>query len=255
MGNTQIEGEDYFNTFAPTGKPTSLRILVAIAATFGWEVHQMDAVTAFLNSDLFETIFVEQPEGFKEPGEENKVCMLLKSLYGLKQAPKRWQDDVKEFLVSVGFDQCEVDHCIYIRCLETSFTAVYVHVDDLAITCDDILSFKKEISALWEMEDLGIASTVVGIEIKREDEFVYSVCQSAYALKILERFDSINVKPASTPFPSSLKLYKPDPAEIEDFKAQKRPYRSVVGSLMYLSQCTRPDLSHAVGTLSQHLVK
>lgn len=86
MGNTQVEGEDYFEPFAPTGKPTSLRIIVAIAATFGWEVHQMDAVTAFLNSDLFETIYVEQPEGFKEPGEEDKVCLLLKSLYGPKQA-------------------------------------------------------------------------------------------------------------------------------------------------------------------------
>lgn len=179
----------------------------------------MDAVTAFLNSDLFETIFVEQPKGFEELGEEGKVGMLLKSLYGLKQAPKRWQDDLKEFLVSVGFIQCEVNHCIYIRRIDESFTTVYVHVNDLAITENDILTFKREISARWEMENLRVSSTVVGIEIEREAEHVYSICQLAYALKVLECFDYSEVKPASTPFPSSLKLDKPDLDEIEDFKA------------------------------------
>lgn len=253
MGNTQVEGEDHFETFAPTGKPTSLRILVALAAHFGWEFHQMDAVTAFLNSDLFETIFVKKPEGFKQPGEDSEVCLLLKSLYGLKQAPKYWQDDVEEFLLSVGFMQCEVDHCIYIRRLNDSFTTVYVHVDDLAITGNDIITFKNEISLRWEMEDLGTATTVVGIKIKRHSELMYSIGQSTYALKILERFESTHVKPSSTPFPSSLKLYKPDQEEIEDLKNQKHPYRNLVRSLMYLAQCTRPDLAHAVGTLSQHL--
>lgn len=80
MGNTQVAGEDYFDTFAPTGKPSSLRLIVAIAAINGWEVHQMDAVTAFLNSDLSEVIFFKQPEGYVEAGQEGKVCMLLKSL-------------------------------------------------------------------------------------------------------------------------------------------------------------------------------
>lgn len=253
MGNHQVHVQDYFDTFAPTGKPTSLRLLVAIAALHGWEVHQMDAVTAFLNSDLNETIYVEQPEGFKAQGEEDKVCMLLKSLYGLKQAPKCWQDDVEEFLVSIGFKQCEVDHCIYIRDENGLFTAVYVHVDDLAITGNDISNFKIQISQKGEMEDLGIASTVVGIEIKREAEFVYSICQTAYAAKILNRFDACELKPTSTPLPPGLKLFKPDREEIDDFASKKLPYRSVVGSLMYLAQCTRPDLAYAVGVLSQHL--
>lgn len=88
MGNTQIEGLDYVETFAPTGKPTSFQLFIAIAAINGWEVHLMDAVTAFLNRNLDETIYVEQPEGFIKPGEENKVCLLIKSLYGLKQAQK-----------------------------------------------------------------------------------------------------------------------------------------------------------------------
>lgn len=114
MGNTQVSGEDYFETFAPTGKPSSLQLIIAIAVLNGWEVHQMDAVTTFLNSDLNETIYVEHPQGYVEEGQENQVCKLLKSLYGLKQAPKYWQDYVQTFLVSIGFSQCEIDHCVYI---------------------------------------------------------------------------------------------------------------------------------------------
>lgn len=255
MGNTQVEGEDYFETFAPTGKPSSLRLITAFAALNGWEVHQMDAVTAFLNSELHEVIYVEQPEGYAVEGQEHKVCRLLKSLYGLKQAPKYWQDDVQAFLLSIGFLQCEIDHCVYIRSNSTSgkITIVYIHVDDMAITGNDIATFKVEISSKWEMEDLGLASIVVGIEINRLNSHAYSICQSAYAETVLSRFNHEHSKPASTPFPPGLKLYRPNDTEVEEFAKQKFPYRSLVGSLMYLAQCTRPDLAHAVGTLSQHL--
>lgn len=126
MGNTQVEGIDCGDTFAPTGKPASLRLLVAIAAVQGWEVHQMDAVTAFLNSDLTDEIYVEQPEGFKDQAHPFKVWKLNKSLYGLKQSPKLWQDDVKAFLLLIDFHQCEIDPCIYVRTSsnQEKFTAV-----------------------------------------------------------------------------------------------------------------------------------
>lgn len=88
MGNTQRAGEDYGETFAPTGKPTSLRLIIAIATINGWEIHQMDAISAFLNGLLCEDIYVEQPEGFRQPGSKDYVCKLLRSLYGLKQSPK-----------------------------------------------------------------------------------------------------------------------------------------------------------------------
>lgn len=167
MGNTQKEGVDYGVTFAPTGKPTSLRLLIAIAAINGWEIHQMDAVAAFLNGILHEDIYVEQPEGFEEPGSKGMVFKLLRSLYGLKQSPKIWQDDVREFLIEIGFVQCEIDHCTYIRHDKSQnlFTAIYVHVDDMAITGNDIDNFKSMISKKWDMDDLGLAKLVVGIEI------------------------------------------------------------------------------------------
>ena len=133
MGNTQVAGEDYGETFAPTGKPSSLRVLVAIAATQGWEVHQMDAVTAFLNSDLSDEVYVERPKGFKDEDHPTWVWKLNKSLYGLKQSPKLWQDDVKAFLTTINFSQCEIDPCIYIRNLDDGVVSRNVHITQTSL--------------------------------------------------------------------------------------------------------------------------
>lgn len=116
----------------------------------------MDAMAAFLNGLLNKDIFVEQPEGFVKSGGRGRVCKLLRLLYGLKQSPKIWQDDVREFLIEIGFTQCELDHCTYIRHdkAQDKFTAIYVHVDDMAITGNDILTFKETISSKWDMDDL-----------------------------------------------------------------------------------------------------
>lgn len=103
------------------------------------------------------------------------------------------------------------------------------------------------------MEDLGIAKSVVGIHISCHSDHCYSMNESALATLILDRFDFANLKAASTPLPVTSRLYRASDEEAEGFALEKKPYRSGVGSLMYLSMCTRPDLSHAVGLLSQHL--
>ena len=87
-GYKQTVGLDYFDTYAPVSRKTSIRLIIAFAAFYDLEIHQMDVKTAFLNGDLEEEIYMEQPEGFVVPGKEKKVCRLVKSLYGLKQAPK-----------------------------------------------------------------------------------------------------------------------------------------------------------------------
>ena len=105
-GFSQIYGVDYLDTYASVVKLASIRILLAIAAIYGLEIHQMDVVTAFLAGDLEEEIFMEQPEGF-EVGikEDDLVCRLRRSLYGLKQAPRVWNQRIRLFLKSIGFDQ------------------------------------------------------------------------------------------------------------------------------------------------------
>jgi len=86
---TQKEGEDFFDTYSPVARLTTIRVLLALAASHNLLIHQMDVKTAFLNGDLEEEIYMEQPDGFAVKGQEGKVCKLLKSLYGLKQAPKQ----------------------------------------------------------------------------------------------------------------------------------------------------------------------
>ena len=88
-GYKQREGLDYFDSYSSVTRITSTRMLIAIAAVYKPEIHQMDVKTTFLNGDLEEEIYLEQPEGFIFPGKEKKVCRLIKSLYGLKQAPKQ----------------------------------------------------------------------------------------------------------------------------------------------------------------------
>ena len=93
-GYRQKEGLDYFDTYSPVSRITSTRTLIAIASLNNMEIHQMDVKTTFLNGELDEEIYMEQPEGFVVQGQENKVCKLVKSLYGLKQAPKQWHEKI-----------------------------------------------------------------------------------------------------------------------------------------------------------------
>ena len=94
------KGIDYKETFAPVAKMTSIRTLLGLAAVEGLEVHQMDVKMAFLNGDLEEEIYMDQPEGYVSEGEESLICKLSKTLYGLKQSPRAWYKKIDEYFVS-----------------------------------------------------------------------------------------------------------------------------------------------------------
>lgn len=118
---------------------------------------------------------------------------------------------------------------------------------------ESIILFKKEMMTFWEMEDLGEVTCVVRIETIRFSKHHYGIHQRSMTESLLIRFGLADCKPASTPVQGGLKLLKSSPEEASEFAKLKYPYRSGVGSLMYISQCTRPDISYAVGVLSQHL--
>jgi hypothetical protein len=103
-------------TPTPVARMTTIRVLLFLAASYGLLVHQMDVKTTFLNGELDEEIYMEQPDGFVVKGQESKVCKLLKSLYGLKQAPKQWHDKFDTTPMSAGFAINEADRCVYYRC-------------------------------------------------------------------------------------------------------------------------------------------
>ena len=111
-GYKQKEGLYYFDTYSPVTRITSIRMLIALAAVHDLKIHQMDVKTAFLNGELEEDIYMEQPEGFIVPGKEKKVCRLVKSLYGLKQAPKQWHAKFDQTMLANGFKINECDKCV-----------------------------------------------------------------------------------------------------------------------------------------------
>jgi hypothetical protein len=102
-GYTQKEGEDFFYTYSPVARMTTIRVLLSLAASYGLLVHPMYVKIAFLNGEFDEEIYMDQPDGFVVKGEEQKVCKLLKSLYGLKQAPKQWHKKFDTTLTGAGF--------------------------------------------------------------------------------------------------------------------------------------------------------
>ena len=112
-GYDQKEEEHFLDTYSPVARLATIRVLLSLAASHGLLVHQMDVKTAFLNGELNEEIYMQQPDGFVIDGQERKVCRLLKSLYGLKQAPKQWHDKFNTTLTSVGFVVNEADKCVY----------------------------------------------------------------------------------------------------------------------------------------------
>ena len=115
-GFTQIEGVDYSKTYAPVVKLSSIRVLLALVAKLDLLLHQMDVVTAFLNGELREVVYMEQPQGFEEGDPDKVVCLLLKSIYGLKQSPRQWYGKIDDFFVKhLGMKHNPADDCVYVR--------------------------------------------------------------------------------------------------------------------------------------------
>lgn len=102
-GYAQVWGVDFSETFASVARLDTIRMILALAAQQGWKVYQLDVKSAFLNGVLQEEIYVEQPEGFVTPGQEEKVYLLRKALYGLRQAPRAWYSKMDEHLLGLGF--------------------------------------------------------------------------------------------------------------------------------------------------------
>ncbi|CAA7399994.1 unnamed protein product [Spirodela intermedia] len=166
-GYAQRQGIDYDEVFAPVAQLDTVRLLIALAAHEGWEVHHMDVKLAFLNGDLKEEVYVEQPAGFISTGNEHKVLKLKKALYGLHQAPRAWNAKLDETLLSFRFRRSPSEHAIYTKWNGEAQLVVGVYVDDLVIigaSCDDIKYFKKEMADVFKMSDLGLLRYYLGIE-------------------------------------------------------------------------------------------
>nr|GFB24461.1 retrotransposon protein, putative, Ty1-copia subclass [Tanacetum cinerariifolium] len=256
-GFTQTSGIDYEETFSPVADIRAIRILIAIAVYYDYEIWQMDVKIVFLNGYLNEEVYIEQPEGLVNPKYPNRVCKLKRSIYGLKQASRQWNkrfdDEIKKF----GFTQNRDETCVYIKASGSNITFLILYVDDILIMGNSIpmlQSVKPYLEKCFAMKDLGEATYILGIKIYRDrSKRLIGLCQSAYIEKILKRYCMENSKRGSIPMQEKLKLSKSQCASTlaEMKRMQNVPYASVVGSIMYAMRCTRPDVAFAQNITSR----
>lgn len=255
LGCRQVRGIGYLEKFAPVIKLTTIRTILASAAAHDLECEQMDVATAFLYGDLNEDIFMDISAGLRSSENEGMVCKLEKSLYGLKQAPRQWYAKIHDYLVrNLRFSCSSNDPCLYVRRSESSVIFIALYVDDLLIVGRnkiDIANIKGELGKIFQMKDLGNASVILGIEIKRNRENrTLLITQREYSLEVLKRFKMEETRSISTPMDKSTAGQLDAEGEILQ---ENVPYRQAVGSLVYLVSCTRPDLAFSVRKLSQYL--
>src|SRR4051812_12485303 len=248
-GYSQTYGIDYDETFAPVAKMSTVRTLVSCAANFNWPLHQLDVKNAFLHGDLQEEVYMEIPLGFSTPQMIGKVCRLKKSLYGLKQSPRAWFDRFRQAVCSMGYKQCNGDHTVVYRHVQTYITILAVYVDDIVITGDDVEEIQRLKTRLWkefEVKDLGQLKYFLGIEIARSPRGIV-LSQRKYVLDLLSETGMLGCKVPSTPVEQNHKLSAEggDPVDMEQ-------YQRFVGRLLYLCH-TRPDISHVVGVMSRYM--
>ena len=253
-GYSQVADIDYQETFSPTARVTSIRMLLQLAIQNDLIVNQMDVKTAYLNAPIDCDVFVEQPEGFVEHGEngEKLVCKLKKSLYGLKQSGRNWNTLLHDYLVTLNFVQSLADNCVYTR--DDGNVIVLIWVDDIIIAAknESLLQEVKDLfSQRFKMKDLGSLSWFLGIEFQRKDD-CYEMYQTKYLERMLAKFNMVDCKPRATPCDLDAdKMKCDDSEELGDAKL----YRCIVGSLIYAMTGTRPDLCYVVTLLSQHMSK
>nr|GEX67956.1 hypothetical protein [Tanacetum cinerariifolium] len=256
-GYTQTTWIDYEETFSPVADIRAIRILIAIAAYYDYEIWQMDVKTAFINGYLNEEVYMEQPEGFVNPKYPNWVCKLKRSIYGLKQTSRQWNKRFDDEINKFGFTQNHDEPCVYLKASGSNITFLILYVDDILIMGNNIpmlQGVKSYLGRCFAMKDLGEAAYILGIKIYRDRSWrLIGLCQNAYIKKILKRYCMENSKRGSIPMQEKLKLSKSQgastPAKLKRMK--NVPYASAVGSIMYVVRCTRHDVTFTQNVTSR----
>ncbi|KAI7932968.1 hypothetical protein MJO28_017896 [Puccinia striiformis f. sp. tritici] len=251
-GNFQVQGENYAKTYAPTGRPTVLRTLIAMGFAKGLQIHQMDVKNAFLNGKLEEVIYLRAPAGLNIP--KGKCLRLLKSIYGLKQAPRVWHHELSSFFKSVNFSASNADPCLFVSNDKNWRCYVHVYVDDMVIVSSDVDRFKKLISERYLMDDLGPMKHLLGMKIEASSSCI-RLSQDLYTKKILASYGFEECRTVLTPLVPNTRLLPASPQEQQQFLKLNINYRRAIGLLNYLAVSTRPDISFAMSQLSQYLEK
>ncbi|CAI5483929.1 unnamed protein product [Closterium sp. Yama58-4] len=254
-GFSQQEGVDFFQTFSPTPKMTTLRVLLHIAAQRDYELHSLDFSTAFLQGSLHEEIWLRRPPGFTGSVPPGTQWRLQRPVYGLRQAPREWHDTLRTTLAALGFAPSTADPSLFLR-TDTSLPPFYilVYIDDLVFATADTAALahvKSELQRRHTCTDLGELTSYLGLRITRDRaRRTITLTQSHMVQQILQRFRFTYSSPQSTPLPTGHSLSAlPSDESVEP----SGPYPELVGCLMYLMTCTRPDLAYPLSILARYV--
>jgi hypothetical protein len=267
-GFKQVKGIDYFEVFANTGKYKSLRVVLAIAAMRDMELRQYDVPQAFTQAGLDEDVYMELPEGYEIDG---MVCHLKKSLYGLKQSPRNWYLLVSVFITGeMGFCATVSDPCLFYKMSRTGqLMLLFLFVDDMQVAYDkaDEAEWNESHQLLkdrFNITDVGESVFMLGMHITRDRSAkTIKLDQELYITKALEKFGLEKCKYALTPgvqtsssAPSASALPVSDregDVHSRDEFIDVKSYQEKVGTLLYASISTRPDIAFVVNRLAQHM--
>ena len=206
---------DYGETYAHIARMESIRLTLAYASSKNIKVYQMDVKSCFLNGELEEEVYMEQPDGFQVQEAVNHVYKLRKDLYGLKQALRAWYFMIDKYLRQQGYRKGNTDSNLYIKEEHGSLIIVEIYVDDIIFGSDnDQLSklFAKSMQNEFEMSMLGELKYFLGLQISQSYKGIF-ISQTKYIKEMLKKFKMEDCKPVGTPVVTRCKLSNTDDYE------------------------------------------
>ncbi|GJX43954.1 putative ribonuclease H-like domain-containing protein [Tanacetum coccineum] len=243
QGFRREEGIDYDEVFAPVARIEAIGIFLAFASYMGFTVYQMDVKSAFLYGTIEEEVYVHQPLGFVDHAHPNKVYKVIKDLYGLHQAPRAWYETLSSFLMENGFRRGTIDKTLFIKKKKSDIMLVQVYVDDIIFgsTKKSICTeFEDCMHKRFQMSSMGELTFFLGLQVKQQLDGIF-ISQGKYVADILKKFLFWSIRTTSTPIESNKPLVNDEDSEDIDVHV----YRSMIGSLMYLT-ASRPDIMFVV---------
>ncbi|GJX13455.1 putative ribonuclease H-like domain-containing protein [Tanacetum coccineum] len=251
QGHRQEEGIDYDEVFAPVARIEAIRLFLAFASYMGFLVYQLDVKSAFLYGEIEEEVYVTQPKGFEDPYFPKHVYRVVKALYGLHQAPRAWYARLSTFLLQHNYRRGTIDKTLFIKKDSRDIILVQVYVDDIIFGstnkawCDE---FEVLMKGEFEMSAMGEMTFFLGLQVKQLPDGLF-ISQDKYVKDMLTKFDMESVRTATTPYEAAKTKLKDE----TDPPVNVHLYRSMIGSLMYLT-ASRPDIMFAVSACSRHQV-
>ncbi|CAI7771920.1 unnamed protein product [Closterium sp. NIES-53] len=254
-GFSQRQGVDFFQTFSPTPKMTTLRVLLHVATQRDYELHSLDFSTTFLQGSLHEEMWLRRPPGFTGSFPAGTQWSLRRPVYGLRQAPRESHDTLRTTLAALGFAPSTADPSLFLR-TDATLPPFYVlvYVDDLVFAtanAEALPHVKSELQKRHTCTDLGELTSYLGLRITRDRaQRAITLTQSHMVQQVLQRFGFTYSSPQSTPLPIGHSLSAPPSDESVE---PSGPYPELVGCLMYLMTCTRPDLAYPLSLLARYV--